>query len=219
MLRRGIILTTTTLIVGVSHQPTTFGQEAEQNDAAVPVDLIPRLAMFESPVDYRESLRCGTLAPDAVVIDSVRIHTAMPEPQLLQALGDEYSLRELETFRSRHQQWDYLRRMASQHDDSMHYYIIAHIYYDRQLSGWFKVYDWRFEDVLLRAHLWRPRETDSSRIWLIHAVMDTLSGEQVSYLEGDHLALIRRGRRVAKWDVQRNELMISEGTDGGRSDE
>jgi hypothetical protein len=175
--------------------------------------------MFGASVDYRESLRCGTLAPAGVVIDSVRVHTAMSEGQILEALRDNYGVKESETFRSCDQQWAYLRRMARQHDDSMHYYTISPIYYDRQLSGWFKVYDWRLEDLLLRAYLWRPSETGQWRVWLIHADMDTLPSDRISYLESDHLALIRRGNRAVEWNVQRNEVIISSDSDSDPTDD
>lgn len=59
------------------------------------------------------------------------------------------------------------------------------------------------------AHLWRSNETDQSHVSLLHAIMDSVSTDQVSYLPGEHLTLTSEGRRHLRWDVGRKELVIS----------
>lgn len=175
-----------------------------------PLDQVPKLVMFDTGVDYKRTLVGGVLAPERIELDSASVSVRQSEPALLQALGRQFVVIEAEQHRSRDQQWAYLRELAAKNDDSMHYYIIEHIYYELQLSGWFKVYEWTICDLKIRAFLVRTTEGGTPRIWLLHIAPDTVPAQRVSYAKTSGLALVRAGECEVRWNVDKNTVAIGQ---------
>lgn len=175
----------------------------------VPVDQIPKLIMFKEAVDYRETLRAGVLAPDKIEYEGLSARVYQLEPALVKALGKDYTVWETEQHRSREEQWAYLRNLFSKHDDSMHFYILSEIYYQLQLSGWFKVYEWTIFDLTIRAYLMSPAESESARVWLLHLTCEPTPKENVSYAESESMVLIRLGECGVIWDVKTNMVSVN----------
>ncbi len=174
----------------------------------VPVDQIPKLIMFKEAVDYRETLRAGVLAPDKIEYEGLPARVNQLEPALVKVLGQDYTVWETEQHRSREEQWAYLRNLFPKHDDSMHFYIFSEIYYQLQLSGWFKVYEWTISDIKIRAFLMRPTESESARVWLLHLSCEPTQKGNVSYVESESMVLIRQGECGVIWDVKTNIVSI-----------
>ena len=175
-----------------------------------PIDQVPRLAMFDTGVDYKRTLVGGVLAPERIELDSASVSVRQAEPALLEALGRQFVVTEAEQHRSRDQQWAYLRELAAKNDDSMHYYIIEHIYYELQLSGWFQVYEWTICDLKIRAFLVRTTEGGTPRIWLLHITPDPVPAQRVSYAKSSGLALVRAGECEVRWNVDKNTVAIGQ---------
>ena len=175
-----------------------------------PIYQIPKLVMFDRNVDYKKTLVAGVLAPERIEIGTVSISVHRAEAALTGALGAQFAVIEQEQHRNREQQWAYLRALAAENDDSMHYYIIEHIYYDLQLSGWFKVHEWTLDDLKIRAFLLRATETGTWRVWLLHVLPKPVPEGNVSYAKSEALALVRTGKRVVQWNVSTNTVVIGQ---------
>ncbi len=173
-----------------------------------PIDQVPRLVMFERSVDYKDTLVRGVLAPERIELDSASVSVRQAEPALLGALGQQFVVSEDEQHRSREEQWAYLRALAAKNNDSMHYYIIEHIYYSLQLSGWFTVYEWTLYDLKIRAFLVRTTEAETPRVWLLHITPEPVPEQGVSYSKSNGLALVRAGKCKVRWNVNKNTVAI-----------
>ena len=199
---RTVYLLTAITLAGAAAHAASSGSEL------TPIDQIPRLPMFDRSVDYRQSLAGGVLAPDRIELDSGSVRTGQLEPALLETLGRQFTVIEQEEHRSRQQHWSYLRALAAKNNDSMHYYIIQHIYHHLQLSGWFKVHEWALDDLRIRVFLVRATETETPHVWLLHVVPQPLPEGKVSYVKSEGLALTRTGKRGVRWNVSRNTITI-----------
>ena len=93
----------------------------------VPIDQIPRLDMFDEGVDYRKTLLGGVLAPDRIDLVGSSVRVNQKEPALVDVLGPDFTILEIEKQRTLDEQWAYLRNLSSKHDDSMYYYILSDI--------------------------------------------------------------------------------------------
>ena len=184
------------------------GQAQEADAALTPLHGIPKLPMFDTPVDYKKTLMGGVLAPERIECGEATVRLRQSETDLTRALGTGYDVVEEERYRTREQQWEYLRALRTKNRDSMHYYILAHIYYDLQLSGWFKVHEWTLDDLKIRAYLVRATEKATPRIWLLHLLPDSVPEDRVAYVEAEELTLTREGVRRVRWNVGTNTVVI-----------
>jgi len=187
-----------------------YGGAGWCDDVQYSLEHIPKLPIFSSLIDYREALAAGTMAPDRVAIDSVQVRTGMTELKLVGSLGSTHVEYEKPEFRSKEEQWSYLNGLLQRNNNSMHYYILAELYYHRQMTGWFKVYMWHIEGVgELRIFFVSNREIGPFRVYLLHLKVEPVSVEQVNYKKGaEGLSLVRKGKRLVEWDVDRNTVII-----------
>jgi len=187
-----------------------YGGAAWCDEEQSSLENIPKLPIFRDLVDYREALAVETLAPDRVTIDTMQIRIGMAELKLVKLLGNTYVEHEKPEFRTKEKQWSYLHGLLQRNNNSMHYYILAELYYQKQLAGWFKVYTWHLEGVgELRSFLVSDKEEGPFRVYLLHLVLEPVAVDQVNYKMGvEGLHVVRKGVRLVEWDVDKNTVII-----------
>ena len=170
---------------------------------------VDKLMMFNESVDYERTLANGTLAPDKVWLGEHRILTGMTETALVKRMGSSYKVTEPLTSRTLDEHRAYLDDLNHQHADSMHYYILADIFYNRRLHGDFKVYEWGVQAVgRLRVYLHRSGQGVPFRTWLLHLTMDPVAPDTIEYRSGGEFTLFRAGDRSVEWQVTTNVVRV-----------
>ncbi len=166
--------------------------------------------MFDGFADYWGTISWGVLAPDRIKVNGslARVHQA--EPALIKVLGPEFAVFEKEEFRTREDQWSYLRKISRNNNNSMHYYIIADIYYDLHLSGWFKVFEWTIGDLSIKAFLFREDQSKTPRVWLLHLKPDSSAEATIHETGPEGQILVREGDRELQWTLSNNSVVIGD---------
>jgi hypothetical protein len=181
--------------------------------ALVPVDSIPKLPESFDFIDYKSVMSGGTLMPDRIEWNSVSIRTGTVESSFRSGLPESTVVVGDVQQRSREQQWQFIRELLAASNYSMHYYILAGIYYDEQLGGWFETIDWLIDSVgSLCIHLHSNKENGPYRVWLLQLTLDPVSPERVAYAGGPGFVLVRSGKPEVTWDVNKNRVAIHSDT-------
>jgi hypothetical protein len=176
---------------------------------------VPKLHIFRDCVDYKNAIARETLAPDHIIVHNGRIDTGMSEKEIIDILGAEYKIIEKYNYRTKKQQREFLNLLLSSNDNSMHYYILAHVFYDLQLQGWFKIYEWQICDVRIWAFLvlqLKCFKIGPPFVWLFHVTMTPTEENNVKYLKADSLILVRHGQCDIIWNASSNTLQIIDTT-------
>ena len=174
-------------------------------------DMTSKLHIFRDGVDYKNALARETLAPDLIIFHDGQIKTGMSERQIIETLGSDFKIIEKYNYPTRKQQRVYLNFLLSSNDNSMHYYILADVFYDQKLEGWFRIYEWEISDVKIWAFVvlqvkWF--KISPPAVWLLHAAMTPVEDSNVKYIKSDSLILIRHGLCDIRWNASSNTLQI-----------
>jgi len=185
-------------------------QFSAANDSTLtPRDRVPQLSESFELLDYKELCAGGTLLPDRISRDTAAITVGMPETILEGYLPDSSEFVSTTQSRTREQQWQFIRDLLARNNFSMHYYILASIYYDKQLYGWFKEYEWYLDGIgRIRVHLHAPEQQDGYRIWLLQLVLDSIVKDSLMYKQPPGLVLVRTGERPLEWNIDENRVTI-----------
>jgi len=182
-----------------------------EDTTVVDINQIPKLPeSFELGTDYKQTLASGVLLPDRIDWNDRSIRIGSSENALWDIIPDTLEYEKDYSLRTREQQWQYLRELLTANNYSMHYYILADIYYDKQLTGEFCTYTWRIDGIgQLRVHLHNKVRTQNHyKIWLLELVMDSVSLQDVDYTNSQDLTVIRSGEPAIEWNVSKNRLTI-----------
>lgn len=206
-------LDTRILIVSCRHTAGVllllFSLASAEETAPVPIEQIPKLPESFQFIDYRDLLAGGTLLPDRVSFDSIAIQTGQSDAHIRAVLPDSAAIAINEVARTREQQWEFLRSMLYHNNYSMHYYMLAGLYYDRQLYGWFKTYEWRVAGTgVICVHLNRAEENDRYRVWLIEMSLDAIPRDSVRYESPPAQTVVRNGDTIITWKLDKNRIFI-----------
>lgn len=175
-----------------------------------PIDSIPKLPESFELVDYKAVFTGGTLLPDRITVDSISLATGMLEAGIPKRLRDSIEVGEEPHQRTRKEQWEFVRGLLAQNNSSMHYYILADVYYNKQLDGWFKTRKWVLKGIgVLHIHLHAGKESGPYRAWLLRMILDPLPQQQVQYKQDPRLVLVRPGHPEVRWDINRNRVAIT----------
>ena len=175
-----------------------------------PMDSIPRLPETFEPIDFKTALANGVLLPDRIYVGAALVQTGMTESAAIARLPDTGRVLGEPEERTREQQWQYIRSLLAKNNFSMQYYILAAIYYDRQLSGRFKTDEWTIDGVgKLTLHLFEDNADDGFRIWLIQLAMEPESVDRIKYEKEQENELVRSGSPEVRWNIRWNWVMIA----------
>jgi len=160
--------------------PATAG-----DSSLAPIDSIPKLSESFDLVSYKDIFIKGSLLPDKILWDTNVIRTGISETIVNDRLPDSFTVIEQVQSRTREQQWQFIRGLLLCNNYSMHYYILADIYYEKQLYGYFKTYEWVINGVgKLRVYLHAENEKDTYRVWLLRFILDAVSPDRMVYKKG-----------------------------------
>lgn len=179
-----------------------------EDSLPVPMDSIPRLPETFELIDFKDALANGVLMPDRFSLDSVRVQTGMTESALLARLPDSNRVIGTPQERTREQQWQFIRELLAKNNYSMHYYIMASIYYDRQLSGSFKTDQWTIDGVGKLTVYLHDDGKDGYLIWLLELEMEPISADQIEYKDKQANELVRSGSPEVIWNVRWNRVTV-----------
>ena len=186
----------------------TVGAGTAADSTRLPLDSIPKLSESFELGDYKMIAQSGTLFPDKIGWDSVWLKTGMRDDKLVPHMPDSLT-HEKGVYRTRDQQFQFIRELLYKNNFSMHYYILADIYYHRQLFGWFKTYVWPIAGVgRALFHLQAGSETGTYTVWLIELQLEPISADSVVFTQGDTLAVTREGNPRVEWNIDRNAVAI-----------
>ena len=201
---RGVVLTLLVCVV----VPLSLANDS----TLTPLEQIPKLPESFDLADYKQLFAGGTLLPDRVTWDTISIRVGMSETGLKSCLPDSGRFEMSTQARTRREQWAILREILAHANYSMHYYILAGIYYDQQLSGWFREYRWTLDGVGdLTVHLHSEDPDGGYRVWLIQLPLVPTGVENLTYQPPPGLVLVRSGDRPVEWNIDRNSLTLGPG--------
>ncbi len=182
----------------------------EPDSAKIPIDQIPKLSeSFEIDVDYRQLLTQGFLLPDQIVWDSVTFKNGTTETYLRSKIRDSSVAVTDLGYMNRKQQWQFLSSLLAVNNFSMNYYIIAGIYYDRQIFGWFKTYHYDLKGVgRMTAYLHSASESGPYRVYLLSLSMSPVERGKVTYQKGSAMKILRNGNPPVEWNVDTSRVTI-----------
>jgi hypothetical protein len=174
-----------------------------------PLEEIPKLLMFDRFASYDGAIYNGDLIPDRITRGEGIVHTGHSLKRLTAVLGDDYTVVE-DVQRTRAEQWAFLRNYLRKRNDSMHYYALCGLYYDRQLQGRFQVLEWQLCDLKILAYMHADGEKDTPRVYLLEVDYPYDEEAEVEYLPGEGNRLKRHGKCVLIWNVDNNRLVIED---------
>jgi hypothetical protein len=185
------------------------GGYAQTDSGLTPYDQIPQLVKFKVIASYDSLIAGGTTVPDRITIDSVTIGMGTSEKNLRKRFTRAPDAEDSAVYRTRTEQWDYLQRLQRANDNTMHFYEIHGIYYEQQLSGWFKTCEWRIGGVgKIKAFLMSKSKAGAFHVWLLYLECDPIARDRISYKKGAEHTLVRNGERVVEWDITTNRMII-----------
>ena len=150
-----LLIITLALLPRISFPDTTATCDTTLLDIAD----IPKLSESYNLVNYRSVFAHGSLLPDKIYCDSFSVATGMTLTRLKRIMPDLEPLEPVPVFRPREQQWGYLAKLLYENYNSMFYYILADIYYGKQLCGYFTTYRWHLDNTgYFDIHLFAPEQ-------------------------------------------------------------
>ena len=156
-----------------------------------------------------ETVASGTLLPDRFNWDSLSLRTGMYETDFNSSIPDSTLVCEKPELRSREEHWKFIRELLWKNNYSMHYYILADIYYDKQLHGWFRKCEWSIDGIgKLIIYLHSEKEQEKYRVWLLQLVLDPVPPKSVKYTHAPGLSVIRLGEPEMHWDFDKNQVFV-----------
>jgi len=188
---------------------------AADDSIKFPIEQIPKLPESFETVDYKTIFTDGTLLPDRITWGESSVKMGMSETALADILPDNVEISDTVQYRSREQQWQFIRGLLSANNFSMHYYTLVDTYYNKQLYGWFKTYEWEIDNVGTACTYLHSKEHGSGyHIWLIELDLDPIEPEKVKYLKSPKLAIEKSGEATVQWDISNNQVMILSTSEG-----
>ena len=185
------------------------GGYAQTDSGLTPYDQIPQLVKFKVIASYDSLIAGGTTVPDRITIDSATIGIGTSETSLRKRLKRAPDTEDSSVSRTREKQWEYLQELQRANDNTMHFYTMYDIYYNQQLSGWFKTCEWKISGVgKIKAFLTSKSKAGAFHIWLLYLECDPTARDRISFKKGAEHTLVRNGERVVEWDITTNRMII-----------
>ena len=179
------------------------------DSSKISIDNIPKLMELFEFRNYKETVASGTLLPDRFNWDSLSLRTGMYETDFNSSIPDSTLVCEKPELRSREEHWKFIRELLWKNNYSMHYYILADIYYDKQIHGWFRKCEWSIDGIgKLIIYRHSEKEQEKYRVWLLQLVLDPVPPKSVKYTHAPGLSVIRLGEPEMHWDIDKNQVFV-----------